>query len=140
MTKARIGFAMIQVSLVGAICSVGAGILSPDFSARGTGVQEARFLADLQTVRCQLELYKIQHNEQLPPTETLVSFEHALTMKGADNRGPYLSSMPVNPFNGSSAVRFENGPSTAGAGKAGWVINLATGAIKPDDSAVHAAL
>ncbi len=140
MIKARIGFAMIQVSLVGAICSVGAGILSPDFSARGTGVQEARFLADLQTVRCLLELYKIQHNEQLPPTETYASFEKALTTKGADNRGPYLYSMPANPFNGSSAVRFENGPSTAGSGKAGWVINLATRDIKPDDSAVHAAL
>ena len=140
MTKARIGFAMIQVSLVGAICSVGAGILSPDFSARGTGVEEARFLADLQTVRCQLELYKIQHNEQLPPTETYASFEKALTTKGMDNRGPYLSSMPANPFNGSSAIRFENGQSTAGSGKAGWVINIATGDIKADDSAAHAAL
>jgi len=140
MTKARIGFAMIQVSLVGAICSVGAGILSPDFSARGTGVEESRFLADLQTVRCQLELYKIQHNEQFPPTETYASFEQALTIKGADNRGPYLSSMPANPFNGNSSVRFENGPSTAGSGKAGWVINIATGDIKADDSAVHAAL
>jgi hypothetical protein len=48
--------------------------------------------------------------------------------------------MPVNPFNRSNAIRFENGPSTAGAGKAGWVINLATGEIKADDSAVHAAL
>ena len=65
---------MIQVSLVGAICSVGAGIVAPDFSARGTGVEEARFLADLQTVRCQLELYKIQHDEQLPPTETYAGF------------------------------------------------------------------
>ncbi len=140
MTKARIGFALIQVSLVGAICSVGAGILSPDFSARGTNVEEARFLADLQTVRCQLELYKIQHNEQLPPTGTYTSFEEALTKKGADNRGPYFSSMPLNPFNGSNVIRFENGPSTAGSGKAGWVINLTTGDIKADDSIVHAAL
>ena len=140
MTKARIGFAMIQVSLVGAICSVGAGILSPDFSARGTGVEESRFLSDLQTVRCQLELYKIQHNEQLPPTETYASFEQALTIKGADNRGPYIQTMPANPFNGNSSVRFENGQSTAGSGKAGWVINLTTGDFKADDSAAHAAL
>jgi hypothetical protein len=63
-----------------------------------------------------------------------------MTTKGTDNHGPYLMSMPANPFNGSSAVRFENGPSTAGSGKAGWVINIATGNIKPDDSAVHAAL
>jgi general secretion pathway protein G len=140
MTKARIGFAMIQVSLVGAICSVGAGILAPDFSARGTGVEEARFLADLQTVRCQLELYKIQHNEQLPPTESFASFEQALTTKGADSRGPYLEAVPANPFNGNSTVRFERGQNTAGSGKAGWVLDVATGSFKADDSAEHSAL
>jgi len=140
MTKARIGFAIIQVSLVGAICSVGAGIVAPDFSARGTGVEEARFLADVQTIRCQLELYKIQHNEKLPPTETFAGFENALTTRGDDNRGPYLQAMPTNPFNGHKTVRFEEGPSTAGAGKAGWVINTSTGAFRADDSARHAAL
>jgi general secretion pathway protein G len=140
MTKARIGFAMIQVSLVGAICSVGAGIVAPDFSARGTGVEEARFLADLQTVRCQLELYKIQHNEQLPPTQTYAAFEQALKTRGADNRGPYLKEMPANPFNGDNSVRFEQGQSTAGSGKAGWVLNVSTGVFKADDSTRHAAM
>jgi general secretion pathway protein G len=140
MTKARIGFAIIQVSLVGAICSVGAGIVAPDFSARGTRVEESRFLADLQTVRCQLELYKIQHNEQLPPTQTYASFESSLTTKSADNCGPYLQTIPPNPFNGNSTVRFEACQSTAGSGKAGWVLNLSTGIFQADDSANHAAL
>jgi len=140
MSKSRIGFAMIQVSLIGAICSVGAGILAPDFSSRGTGVEEARFLADLQTIRCQLELYKIQHNEQLPPTETFASFEKALTTRDSDNHGPYLQNVPANPFNGRRTVRFESGTSTAGAGSAGWVINTATGDFKADDSAEHSAL
>jgi general secretion pathway protein G len=140
MTKARIGFAMIQVSLVGAICSVGAGIVAPDLSARGTGIEEARFLADLQTVRCQLELYKIQHDEQLPPTQTYAAFERALTTRGCDNLGPYLQAIPSNPYNGSSAVRFEAGLSTAGCGRAGWVLNTGTGVFQADDSSEHAAL
>ena len=140
MTKARIGFAMIQVSLVGAICSVGAGIVAPDFSARGTGVEEARFLADIQTVRCQLELYKIQHDEQLPPTQTYAGFKQSLTTRDSDNRGPYLQEIPANPFNGNKAVRFEEGQSTAGCGKAGWVLNTGTGVFRADDSAEHAAL
>ncbi|MBN2018923.1 MAG: hypothetical protein JW749_01720 [Sedimentisphaerales bacterium] len=137
MTKARIGFAMIQVSLIGAICSVGAGIVAPDLSARGTGVDEARFLADLQTIRCQLELYKIQHDEKLPPTETLADFEQSLTTKGADNLGPYLKVIPSNPYNGSSVVRFEKEP-TAGSNEAGWVFNVETGLFQADDSAEHA--
>jgi general secretion pathway protein G len=140
MTKARIGFAMIQVSLVGAICSVGAGIVAPDFSARGTGVEESRFLADVQTIRCQLELYKIQHDEQLPPTASSADFEKALTTKDADNHGPYLQAIPTNPFNGNNTVRFERGQNTAGCGKAGWVINDGTGTFQADDSAEHAAL
>jgi general secretion pathway protein G len=140
MTKARIGFAIIQVSLVGAICSVGAGIVAPDYSARGTGVEESRFLADLQTIRCQLELYKIQHDEQLPPTASSADFEKALTTKDADNHGPYLQMMPTNPFNGNNTVRFERGQNTAGARKAGWVLNEGTGDFQADDSAEHAAL
>jgi general secretion pathway protein G len=140
MTKARIGFVIIQVSLVGVICSVGAGIVAPDFSARGTGIEEARFLADLQTIRCQLELYKIQHNEQIPPTESCASFELALTTKGADNHGPYIKAIPANPFNSSSTIRFENNRNTAGSGKAGWVLNTCTGNFRADDSAEHAAL
>jgi general secretion pathway protein G len=138
MTKARIGFAMIQVSLVGAICSVGAGIVAPDYSARGTGVEEARFLADLQTIRCQLELYKIQHDEKLPPLESFASFEQALTTIGADNLGPYLQVIPSNPYNGSNMVRFESDQCTAGSGQAGWVLNTATGVFKADDSSEHA--
>jgi general secretion pathway protein G len=140
MTKARIGFAIIQISLVGAICNVGAGIVAPDFSARGTGVEEARFLADLQTIRCQLELYKIQHGEQLPPTESYASFERALTTRDAENHGPYLQTMPTNPFNSNNVIRFEKGQTTAGSGIAGWVLNLATGTFRADDSAGHAAL
>ena len=133
--KARIGFVLIQVSLVGAICSVGAGIVAPDFSARGTGAEEAHFLADLQTIRCQLELYKIQHNEQLPPTDSFASFEQALTTKDGLDRGPYLVAMPNNPFSGDRTVRFEEGQNTAGEDSAGWVFNRETGAFNADDSA-----
>lgn len=140
MTKARIGFAIIQVSLIGAICSVGAGIIAPDLSARGSGMEEAKFMADLQTVRCQLELYKIQHDEHLPPTQKYADFEKALTIRGDDNRGPYLQTMPTNPFNGNNTVRFETGQSTAGCGSAGWVLNTVTGDFQPDDSSEHAAL
>jgi general secretion pathway protein G len=139
MTKARIGFAMIQVSLIGAICSIGAGIVAPDLSARGTGVEEARFLADLQTIRCQLELYKIQHEEKLPPTESFAGFEQAMTTTGQDNLGPYLQIIPKNPFNSSNVVRFENDQSTAGAGTAGWVLNTDSGLFQADDSSEHAA-
>ncbi len=138
--KARIGFAIIQVSLVGAICSVGAGIVAPDFSARGVGIEESRFMADLQTVRCQLELYKIHHDDQLPSVASSESFEKALITKGSDNRGPYLQMLPPNPFNGNKTVRFEQGHSTAGSGEAGWVLNTATGLFQADDSAHHAAL
>jgi len=78
---------MIQVSLVERFAA-SVPVFSLLITAHEeTNVEEARFLADLQTVRCQLELYKIQHNEQLPPTETYASFEQALTTKGAEIAG-----------------------------------------------------
>ena len=107
--KARISFVMIQISLMGAICSV-AG--------------------------CQTELYKIQHDEQLPPADSAAAFERAMTTKGADNHGPYPLTTPVNPFNGSSVVQFETGQSIARHSKAGWGLNITTGTSKADDYAI----
>ncbi len=138
--KSRIGFTLIQMSLLGAILSTATGIVAPELSEMGLGVKESDFLADLQTIRSQLELYKIHHNGQLPPTDSFESFRSALTGRDAGGGGPYLLTIPANPYSGDSIVRFESGASTAGCGKAGWVFNTTSGAFQADDSPKHATL
>ncbi len=138
--KAKVGFTLLEVSLVVAIISTSGGIVAPGLTASTMRARQCSFKSDMQTIRCQLELYKIQHSGQFPSMGSFEDFSAALTTKGGDGTGPYLREVPANPFNGDGKVRFEGGRSTAGSGKAGWVFNTTTGAFQADDSVKHAAL
>lgn len=136
--RGKLGFTVLQVSIVSTFLTMAACVFVPPLAAGGVGSRESSFLADLQTMRSQLELYKIHHAGNLPPTESFAAFKSAVMAKGADNRGPYLQTIPANPFNGYSSIRFESGKGTAGAGQAGWVLNTDTGILRADDSFRHA--
>lgn len=138
--KAKVGFTLLEVTLLVAIVSTSGGIVAPGLTASAMWAKQCSFKSDMQTIRCQLELYKIQHSGQFPPAVSFEDFAAALTTKSGDGTGPYLREIPVNPFNGDRKVRFEEGDSTAGGGKAGWVFNTTTGVFRADDSAEHAAL
>ena len=68
-------------------------------------------MSTLQTIRSQLELYKIQHNDQFPAIAELASWK-ALTQKtdtdGAYSPkgmfGPYVQAAPANPFTGKTHI------------------------------------
>jgi hypothetical protein len=88
---------------------------------------------NLQTVRGQLELYRLQHNGTLP---TVANFVDAMTKKtdadGTVNAatgkyGPYLQAIPVNPINNNAEV-----VGTANPAK-GWVYDVAAGTFKASD-------
>jgi len=138
--RVKFGFAMLQISLFGAFFATCAGVLTPSVAGIVSSAKEARLAVDLQTMRSQLELYKIHHSGQLPAATDSAAFKAALMARGQDGRGPYLQKIPANPFNGNSNIRFEFGPSTAGSNRAGWVLNISTGLLAPDDSMPHAGL
>jgi hypothetical protein len=52
--------------------------------------------------------------------------------------GPYLQTLPVNPFNDRSTVRIDG--AVAGSNTDGWRFDTMTGAFQADDIAAHAAL
>ncbi len=65
----------------------------------------------LQTIRGQLELYKIQHHDQFPPLSELADWKALKTATNEDEAysprapyGPYVQSAPQNPFTGKSHV------------------------------------
>ncbi|MHC4572821.1 MAG: hypothetical protein ACYS76_01600 [Planctomycetota bacterium] len=88
-------------------------------------------------MRAYLDLYRVQHGDCLPPTDSLAAFELAMTRQAAA-LGLYIEKIPINPFNNLSTVRFDGEP--AGAGKAGWRFDTNTGVFQADNDAVHAAL
>ena len=141
--KAKSGFTLVEILIVVVILGILAAIVIPQFTEASTEAKESSLCTDLQTVRSQIELYKIQHNDQLPGSGT-ASWVDAMTGKtdiagavGADY-GPYLQKVPTNQFNDLNTVRIDG--AAAGANSEGWRFDTTTGAFQADDSAVHAAL
>jgi general secretion pathway protein G len=151
--KAKSGFTLVEILIVVVILGILAAIVIPQFTEASTEAKTSSLCTDLQTVRSQIELYKIQHNDDLPTPEAGGATWNKMTMytdiAGTTNAtytaaqfkyGPYLQKIPMNQFNDDDTIRIEAGVSTAGAGTEGWVFNTDNGNFQADDSAAHAAL
>ena len=140
--KARSGFTLVEILIVVVILGILAAIVIPQFTEASTEAKTSSLCTDLQTLRSQIELYKIQHNDDLPGAGTATLIE-ALTgqtdvagVVGADY-GPYIQKIPTNQFIDDATIT-ENG--TLGDASGGWEFNTTTGAWHADDTAEHAAL
>ncbi len=108
--KARKGFTLVEILIVVVILGILAAIVIPQFTNASTEAKESSLMSNLQTLRSQVELYKIQHNDDLPgvtpsvATPTGEQFVTALTTQtkqdgtAGDKFGPYLQKIPSNPF------------------------------------------
>ena len=123
------------------IIAVVLGVVSveavPRFTQASRDLKISNLMDELYQMRCQLELYKAQHEDNLPPTDSFESFKTSLTTK-IGQYGPYLRKIPVNSFNNLSTVRFDDQP--PGSGSAGWRLDTKSGLFQADDSAAHAGL
>ncbi len=143
--KARSGFTLVEILIVVIILGILAAIVIPQFSDASTQARESSLRSDLQTMRGQIELYDIQHNDSLPGADSGTTFVEAMTgttnvagEKSGTDFGPYVLAIPTNPFNNDSDVR-EESSSTAGANTDGWTFNTVSGAFQADDNSTHAA-
>jgi general secretion pathway protein G len=142
----KCGFTLVEILVVVVLLGILAAIVVPQFSEAGSESRTSALLTDLHRVRSQIELYKFQHNDNFPAAtgETNDDFLRRMTTKtdvdgnaGIDF-GPYMQSIPVNPFNDRSTVRIDG--AAAGSNSVGWRFDTATGAFQADDSAAHAGL
>ncbi|MEN6337936.1 MAG: type II secretion system protein [Phycisphaerales bacterium] len=163
--QAKRGFTLVEILIVVVILGILAAIVIPQFTQASTEAKLNSLCSDLQTLRSQVELFKVQHND-MPPGNTaadgeitpdVTSFENQMiyctdidgnVKAGANSAaktrddtykfGPYLERVPENPFTSSAVVAGWN----AATAEDGWDFNPATGEIKaaPDstpDSATH---
>lgn len=135
----RQGFTLVEVLLVVVILAILAATVIPQFTSSGEDAKDSAVNFNLQTLRSQIELYKLQHNGEPPDAPTLGVLTGLTTKTNADhsaggNLGPYLvSGMPVNPLNNSDEVATTtDNPPTAASGTAGWLYHTATGGIWPN--------
>ncbi|MHC4060424.1 MAG: type II secretion system protein [Planctomycetota bacterium] len=108
--KAQSGFTLVEILIVVVILGILAAIVIPQFTDASTEAKMSSLASDLQTVRGQIELYKIQHNDN-PPSGTGATFVAQMTgttdVYGASSGteyGPYLERIPTEPFSDSDVV------------------------------------
>ena len=155
MKAKKSGFTLVEILIVVVILGILAAIVIPQFTEASTEARESSLCTDLQTMRSQLELYKVQHSDRLPGSETAASpigsvgnatFLQAMTSytdidgdvqagPGANIYGPYIQKIPTNSFNDLSLITFNAAtpPATAGTDNAGWNFDPATGKFQADD-------
>ena len=138
--KGFTGFTLVEILIVVVILGILAAIVIPQFSDASTEAKTSSLISDLQTVRSQIQLYKIQHNDALPTAAGIVTQLTGKTdIDGTANSsgayGPYLQQFPTNPFNDLATVA----DATAGDNSHGWDYDVSTGNFVADDSNAHAA-
>jgi len=142
--KAGSGFTLIEILIVVILLGILAAIVMPQFSDASTQARESSLRSDLQRMRLQIGLYKVQHNDDLPGAGS-ASFLLAMTgqtdVAGAvgTDYGPYVLSVPTNPFNNLATVAEVSGTAGVGDGATGWQFDTTSGAFQADDSPAHAA-
>ena len=109
----RKGFTLVEILIVVIILGILAAIVIPQFTEASNDARASALDSDLQTVRSQLELYKMQHIGGYPNMATLSTAatsqllnktNQAGTIMPADGDtadypyGPYLQQFPANPY------------------------------------------
>jgi general secretion pathway protein G len=131
-------FTLIEILIVVLILAILAAIVIPQFTNAAEESKLSNLMSNLQSIRAQLELYKMHHNEDYPtdPNAQLTQkTDSDGTINPAGAYGPYLHLFPGNPFIDDAAKAVL----TTGAAGDGWNYNAATGVILPN-TAGHAGL
>lgn len=134
---ARTRLSYVEVIIITVVLSVVAMTAGPKFTKASAESKVSDLIEGLERMRIRLDLYRAQHEDSFPPSDSFESFEAAMTTK-VGKYGPYVKKIPVNPFNNLNTVRFDG--ESAGAGKAGWRLDTQTGLFQADNSPVYAGL
>lgn len=141
----RRGFSLIELVIVVVIIGVISAIAIPRMASATENSRAAVLQANLTLLTKAVEHYSAEHNGQHPGEDSsgTVStdsrsfmsrlIEHSDESGTLDDTaifGPYLRSLPPNPYNDNAVIRID-GPSSA-TGLAGWRFSSATRTFQPD--------
>jgi general secretion pathway protein G len=138
------GFTLVEILIVVIILGILAAIVIPQFTQASTEARVSNLRTNLQTIRSQLLLYKMQHDNEAYPGDEFVdqmttytnpAGEAVATPDATHTLGPYLQSIPINPISGVNTMRIVSGAATAFAAPdadAGWWFNSTTGEFRAD--------
>src|SRR5687768_14268335 len=122
----KTGFTLVEILIVVIILGILAAIVIPQFTNASTESRWSSTASLLQTLRSQIELYKLQHGDQLPDLVTDWTPMTTITTYNSNNFGPYMQQIPKNPMTGLNTVG--NGTTGAVAGGFGFIYDFDSGA------------
>jgi general secretion pathway protein G len=129
----RFAFTLVELLIVVVILAILAAVTIPLFTDSTGDARRSAALANLHTMRNQIQFYKAQHNGQ-PPDGQWANLLRTTDITGAagSDFGPYLPALPINPFTNKSTVRVtsDNPPTAASSGSdRGWLYHAASGGV-----------
>ncbi len=139
---------MADVVIAVALIALLAACAGPRLSRASAEKRLPAMIDDLQKMRCQIELYRIEHDGLLPG-QTMVgedvtceSFVNALTEPDNVKAEPYLREIPANPFiddDTADGITIVNclDIEPCGGGHTGWWFNVASGEFRANDCGFH---
>ena len=128
MNHNKTAFTLVEILIVVVILGILAAIVIPQFTSAAEDSKLSNLMSNLQSIRAQLELYKMHHNETYPTninTQLTSKTDSDGTINPAGAYGPYLHIFPANPFIDDPV----EGVKTSGAAGEGWSYTAATGVV-----------
>ena len=145
-------FTLVEILIVIIILGILATIVVPQFIGASQDARRSSLASQVQTLRAQIDLYRLQHQDENPPglntagpvdgllawAEMLIRTDANHTANLAGKFGPYLQTLPLNPMSDNPAsdscdvfvVSADVTPGAAsGAGTAGWIYNRLNGKL-----------
>lgn len=128
--KKKLAFTLVELLIVVIILGILAAVVIPQFSDASSDARLSSLQTNLATMRGQIELYRLQHNGNLP---AIADFVAQMTTKtnadgsttGTPKYGPYMQAIPNNPFTNTNTV--------VATGAGAWLFDATTGSFKAND-------
>ena len=122
----RGGFTLIEILIVVVILGILGALVYPHFANARSEAADKAARTQLQSMRSQIEMYKVQHGGALPDLITNWNPMINATVYNNKTVGPYLPRAPKNGFNNMSNV-VDGDASSPASSSAGYVYDYASG-------------
>jgi general secretion pathway protein G len=123
----RKAFTLIEILLVVVVLGILGALVYPHFANARADAADKAARTQLQSLRSQIEMYKVQHGGTLPDLLTNWNPLINATVYNGKTVGPYIPRAPKNGFNNLATVSDGDGTAPAGA-PVGFVYDYAGGA------------
>jgi general secretion pathway protein G len=162
MKTKQSGFTLVEILIVVVILGILAAIVIPQFTSASTEAKTSSLVTDLQSMRSQIQLFKVQHNDNIPTVANgtftgAATFIQCMTAKtdvfgnpypittvstaATPLYGPYLQKIPTNQFVDSNGVTVGQSagipPAPVTDGSVGWYFDTDTASFWAIDSTDH---